>query len=84
MHQKMKPGNNPEDFKQHYDHGGSLQLHIPYVLFKDARNIPGLSLTLTSTMTLKMNKEEHYTKINRSLSGSFGAVSCGQTERQAI
>jgi hypothetical protein len=26
MHQKMTPGNNPEDFKQHYDHGGSLQL----------------------------------------------------------
>jgi hypothetical protein len=23
----MTPGNNPEDFKQHYDHGGSLQLH---------------------------------------------------------
>jgi hypothetical protein len=28
MHQKMTLGNNPEDFKQHYDHGGSLQLHI--------------------------------------------------------
>jgi hypothetical protein len=28
MHQKMTPGNNPEDFKQQYDHGGSLQLHI--------------------------------------------------------
>jgi hypothetical protein len=28
IHQKMTPGNNPEDFKQHYDHGGSLQLHI--------------------------------------------------------
>jgi hypothetical protein len=27
IHQKMTPGNNPEDFKQHYDHGGSLQLH---------------------------------------------------------
>jgi hypothetical protein len=23
----MMPGSNPEDFKQHYDHGGSLQLH---------------------------------------------------------
>jgi hypothetical protein len=28
---KFTPGNNPEDFKQHYDHGGSLQLHIPLV-----------------------------------------------------
>jgi hypothetical protein len=28
VHKKMMPGNNPEDFKQHYDHGGSLQLHI--------------------------------------------------------
>jgi hypothetical protein len=28
MHQKMTPGNNTEDFKQHYDHDGSLQLHI--------------------------------------------------------
>jgi hypothetical protein len=27
MHQKTTPGNNPEDFKEHYDHGGSLQLH---------------------------------------------------------
>jgi hypothetical protein len=26
----MTPGNNPEDFKQHYDHGGSLQLHVGY------------------------------------------------------
>jgi hypothetical protein len=25
-HQETTPGNNPEDFKQHYDHGGSLQL----------------------------------------------------------
>jgi hypothetical protein len=28
MRQKMTPSNNPEDFKQNYDHGGSLQLHI--------------------------------------------------------
>jgi hypothetical protein len=27
IHQKMTPGNNPGDFKQHLDHGGSLQLH---------------------------------------------------------
>jgi hypothetical protein len=27
IHQKVKPGNNPKNFKQHYDHGGSLQLH---------------------------------------------------------
>jgi hypothetical protein len=26
IHQKMMLGNNPYDFKQHYDHGGSLQL----------------------------------------------------------
>jgi hypothetical protein len=25
--QKLKPGNNPKNVKQHYDHGGSLQLH---------------------------------------------------------
>jgi hypothetical protein len=25
--QKLTPGNNPKSFKQHYDHGGSLQLH---------------------------------------------------------
>jgi hypothetical protein len=30
IHQEMTPGNNPEDFKQHYDHGGSLQLHVLY------------------------------------------------------
>jgi hypothetical protein len=30
IHQIMKPDNNPEDFKQHYDHGGSLQLRIHY------------------------------------------------------
>jgi hypothetical protein len=28
IHQKMTPGNNPEDFKQHYDHDGSLQLQL--------------------------------------------------------
>jgi hypothetical protein len=28
IHQKLKPGNNPKNFKQHYDHGGSLQLRI--------------------------------------------------------
>jgi hypothetical protein len=28
IHQKVTPGNNPEDFKQNYDHGGSLQLHM--------------------------------------------------------
>jgi hypothetical protein len=27
IHQKMMPGNNPEDFQQHYDDGGSLKLH---------------------------------------------------------
>jgi hypothetical protein len=27
INQKMTPGNNPENFKQHYDHGGSFQLH---------------------------------------------------------
>jgi hypothetical protein len=27
IHQKTTPGKNPEDFKQHYDHGRSLQLH---------------------------------------------------------
>jgi hypothetical protein len=32
IHQKVTPGNNPEDFKQQYDHGGSLQLHILEVL----------------------------------------------------
>jgi hypothetical protein len=28
INQKMMLGNNPEDFKERYDHGGSLQLHI--------------------------------------------------------
>jgi hypothetical protein len=28
IHQKMTPGNNPEDFKQHYNHDGRLQLQI--------------------------------------------------------
>jgi hypothetical protein len=28
IHQETTPCNNPEDFKQYYDHGGSLQLHI--------------------------------------------------------
>jgi hypothetical protein len=28
IHQETTTGNNPEDFKQHYDHGGSLQLHV--------------------------------------------------------
>jgi hypothetical protein len=28
INQKMTPGNNPEDFKQHYDLGGSLQLQF--------------------------------------------------------
>jgi hypothetical protein len=32
IHQKVTLGYNPEDFKQHYDHGGSLQLHI-HILF---------------------------------------------------
>jgi hypothetical protein len=27
-HQKLTPGYNPKTFKQHDDHGGSLQLHI--------------------------------------------------------
>jgi hypothetical protein len=28
IHQNLTPSNNPQDLKQHYDHGGSLQLHI--------------------------------------------------------
>jgi hypothetical protein len=34
IHQKMTPGNNPEDFKQHYDHGGSLQLHKEHLMWR--------------------------------------------------
>jgi hypothetical protein len=30
IHQKVTPDNIPEDFKLHYDHGGSLQLHTTY------------------------------------------------------
>jgi hypothetical protein len=30
IHQKLTPGNNPKTFKQRYDHGGSLQLHIRF------------------------------------------------------
>jgi hypothetical protein len=32
-HQKLTPGYNPKTFKQHDDHGGSLQLHITPALF---------------------------------------------------
>jgi hypothetical protein len=32
IHQETTPGNNPEDFKQHYDHGGRLQLHIAKIV----------------------------------------------------
>jgi hypothetical protein len=28
IHQKLTPGNNLKTFKQHYDQGGSLQLHM--------------------------------------------------------
>jgi hypothetical protein len=28
IHRKLTPGNNLKTFKQHYDHGGSLQLRI--------------------------------------------------------
>ena len=28
IHKKLTPGYNPKTFKQHYEHGGSLQLHI--------------------------------------------------------
>jgi hypothetical protein len=34
IYQKITPVNNPEDFKQHYDHSGSLQLHICTLLRK--------------------------------------------------
>jgi hypothetical protein len=33
IHQKLTPGKNPKNFNQHYDHGGSLQLHILYTAF---------------------------------------------------
>jgi hypothetical protein len=32
IHQRWTPGYNPETFKQHYDHGGSLQLHTKQLL----------------------------------------------------
>jgi hypothetical protein len=32
IHQETTPGNNPEDCKQNYDHGGSLQLQL-YISF---------------------------------------------------
>jgi hypothetical protein len=32
IHQETTPGNNPEDFKQHHDHGGSLQSHTITVM----------------------------------------------------
>jgi hypothetical protein len=35
IHQKLTPDDNPKNFKQHYDHGGSLQLHIHSSLFSD-------------------------------------------------
>jgi hypothetical protein len=33
IHQKTMPGNNPEDFMQHYDRGRSLQSHIIHLCF---------------------------------------------------
>jgi hypothetical protein len=40
IHQKMTPGNNPEDFKQIYDYGGSIQLHkTPSYFFMISLNI---------------------------------------------
>jgi hypothetical protein len=33
IHQKLMPGYNPKTFKQHYDHGGSLQLHTFTISF---------------------------------------------------
>jgi hypothetical protein len=42
IHQNMKPGNNPEDFKQHYDNGGSLQLHNFILLDKKFEVAPRL------------------------------------------
>jgi hypothetical protein len=32
-HQKLTPGYNPKTFKQHYDHGGRLQLHKSTLFF---------------------------------------------------
>jgi hypothetical protein len=39
VHQETTPGNNPEDFKQHYDHGGS--------------HLQGFLLSKTSKPTLR-------------------------------
>jgi hypothetical protein len=40
IHQKLMLGYNPKTFKQHYDRGGSLQLHITVVQFlAGARNV---------------------------------------------
>jgi hypothetical protein len=33
IHQITTPGNNPQDVKQHYDNGGSLQSHRPISTF---------------------------------------------------
>jgi hypothetical protein len=30
IHIKLSPGYNPKTFKQHYDHGGSLQLQSEF------------------------------------------------------
>jgi hypothetical protein len=35
IHQKLTPGYNPKTFKQHYEHGGSLQLHMKYCICKN-------------------------------------------------
>jgi hypothetical protein len=39
IHQKLTPGYNPKTFKQHYDHGGSLQLHTEQDLLSNDQNI---------------------------------------------
>jgi hypothetical protein len=50
VHQKLMPGNNPKNFKQYYDHGGSLQLHM----YKDITQLLLLlllPLLITTTTT---------------------------------
>jgi hypothetical protein len=34
IHQKLTPVYNPKTFKEHYDHGGSLQLHSYVIVYK--------------------------------------------------
>jgi hypothetical protein len=80
IHQEVTPGNNPEDFKQRYDHGRSLQLQPTQLLFLSGSTYsPPLSLLkclqfigylkLPISLSIKVS---HYCMHIYVLEGNFG------------